>query len=95
MGVYSPNVPSVFISHQLHYHLPLMLWPVELLGIWMNGFLHSKFRKIIIPDNPPGPLSLAGKLSQAGTGETGRGHIMPASSRAPTGGMFRKISITS
>jgi hypothetical protein len=68
--VYSPVVPSVFISHQLHYHLPLMLWPVELLGIWMNGFLHSKFEKIIVPDNPPGPLSLAGKLSRPGTDET-------------------------
>lgn len=70
LGVYSPDVPSVFISHQLHYHLPVMLWPAELLGIGMNGFLHSKFRKIIVPDNPPGPLSLAGKLSQPGTDET-------------------------
>jgi hypothetical protein len=70
LGVYSQKVPSVFISHQLHYHLPLMLWPAELLGIWMNGFLHSKFKQIIVPDNPPGPLSLAGKLSRPGTDET-------------------------
>ena len=70
LGVYSPDVPSVFISHQLHYHLPMMLWPAELLGVRMNGFLHSKFRRIIVPDNPPGPLSLAGKLSRPGTGET-------------------------
>ena len=70
LGVYSHEVPSVFISHQLHYHLPLMLWPAELLGIGVNGFLHSKFKKILVPDNPPGPTSLAGKLSRPGTDET-------------------------
>ena len=37
LGVYSSKIPSVFISHQLHYHLPLYLWPVELLAEAMNG----------------------------------------------------------
>lgn len=70
LGVYSPVVPSVFISHQLHYHLPWMLWPAELCAIQMNGYLHEKFGRIIVPDNPQGPISLAGKLSRPETDET-------------------------
>lgn len=64
LGVYSPNVPSLFITHQLHFHLPPALWPVELFASTLNRFHHSKFDRIIVPDNPPGPLSLAGKLSR-------------------------------
>jgi len=67
LGVYSDKVPSVFITHQLHYHLPLVAWPVELAGVWLNSYLHEKFTRVIVPDNPPGPLSLAGKLSRAET----------------------------
>jgi hypothetical protein len=70
LGVYSSKIPSVFITHQLHYHLPLVFWPVELLAVAMNGYLHGKFRHIIVPDNPPGPTALAGKLSRPGTDET-------------------------
>jgi uncharacterized protein (TIGR00661 family) len=70
LGVYSPDIPSVFITHQLHYHLPMIFWPVELLAVAMNGHLHSKYERIIVPDNPPGPSSLAGKLSRPGTEET-------------------------
>jgi UDP:flavonoid glycosyltransferase YjiC (YdhE family) len=64
LGAYSADVPSVFITHQLHYHLPPALWPVELLAAQINRFLHRKYNRIIVPDNPPGPLSLAGKLSR-------------------------------
>jgi UDP:flavonoid glycosyltransferase YjiC (YdhE family) len=70
LGLYSSEVPSVFITHQLHYHLPIMFWPVELLAVQLNGYLHSKFRHIIVPDNPPGSRSLAGKLSRPGTEAT-------------------------
>ena len=70
LGVYSSTIPSVFITHQLHYHLPMIFWPVELLAIAMNGYLHGKYRHIIVPDNPPGPTALAGKLSRPGTDET-------------------------
>lgn len=64
LGVYSPHVPSLFITHQLHFHLPPALWPLELFASGLNRFHHSKFDRIIVPDNPPGPLSLAGKLSR-------------------------------
>ncbi|MGD0080661.1 MAG: hypothetical protein ABSB80_08465 [Methanoregula sp.] len=70
LGVYSPEIPSVFITHQLHYHLPLAFWPVELLAVEANGYHHEKFRHIIVPDSPPGPAALAGKLSRPGTEAT-------------------------
>ena len=37
---------------------------MELFASVLNRFHHSKFDRIIVPDNPPGPLSLAGKLSR-------------------------------
>jgi hypothetical protein len=64
LGVYSPHVPSFFFTHQLHFHLPVSLWPVELFASVLNRFHHNKFDRVIVPDNPPGPLSLAGKLSR-------------------------------
>jgi len=70
LGMYSDKVPSLFITHQLHFHLPLIAWPFELAGIQFNSLLHRKYDRIIVPDNPPGPLSLAGKLSRAETGTT-------------------------
>jgi UDP:flavonoid glycosyltransferase YjiC (YdhE family) len=70
LGVYSSEIPSVFITHQLHYHLPLIFWPAELLAVAMNGVLHGKYRHIIVPDNPPGPTALAGKLSRPETDAT-------------------------
>jgi len=70
LGVYSSEIPSVFITHQLHYHLPVILWPAELLAVAMNGLVHRKYRHIIVPDNPPGQTALAGKLSRPGTALT-------------------------
>ena len=67
LGVFSSTVPSIFISHQLHYHLPLLFWPAELLAIPVNQYLHEQYDRIIVPDNPPGPTSLAGKLSRPQT----------------------------
>jgi UDP:flavonoid glycosyltransferase YjiC (YdhE family) len=67
LGMFSGTIPSLFITHQLHYHLPPVAWLFELAAIQLNGYLHSKYNRIIIPDNPPGPLALAGKLSRAET----------------------------
>jgi len=64
LGVYTSRVPCLFITHQVHFHLPFFLWPVELFAARMGRFLYQKYERIIIPDNPPGPLSLAGKLSR-------------------------------
>jgi len=68
LGVYSSRVPSLFMTHQVHFHLPLFLWPVELFAARMSKVLYRKFNRIIVPDNPPGPLSLAGKLSRPDSG---------------------------
>ena len=70
LGVYSPEIPSIFITHQLHYHMPFALWPIELFALRINTYLHRKYDRIIVPDNPPGPSSLAGKLSCPGSVET-------------------------
>jgi UDP:flavonoid glycosyltransferase YjiC (YdhE family) len=67
LGIYSDTVPSLFITHQLHYHLPWIAWPFELAGVRLNSYLHGKFDRVIVPDNAPGPCSLAGKLSRADT----------------------------
>ncbi len=72
LGVYSAKVPSLFITHQLHFHFPLYMYPVELLLLPINGYLHEKFDRVIVPDNPPGSTALAGKLSRPGVESTRR-----------------------
>lgn len=69
LGVYTSRVPSLFITHQIHFHLPIFLWPVELFAARMSRFLYRKFDRIIVPDNPPGPLALAGILSRPDSDE--------------------------
>jgi len=64
VGVYSLKIPTIFITHQLHYHFPLLFWPIELSAILANHFLFENFSRVIVPDNPPGASSLAGKLSR-------------------------------
>jgi hypothetical protein len=73
LGVYSPQVPSLFLTHQIHFHLPPALWPIDLLAVQLNRLHHRKFDRVIVPDNPPGPLSLAGKLSRPDS-EAARSH---------------------
>ncbi len=89
LGVYSSRVPSIFISHQLHYHLPLLYWPAELLAIPANRFLHEQYNRIIVPDNPPGPSPLpenspgrrrtwraSARISRASSPVPGRWHVL-------------------
>jgi len=64
LGVYSERVPSLFITHQLHFHFPPVIWPVELFALLLNRMVQTRFERVIVPDNPPGPGSLAGKLSR-------------------------------
>ncbi len=63
-GVYSEDIPSLQITHQVHQSFPFIVWPIEIVGLYINGRAFHKFDRIIIPDNPPGPLALAGKLSR-------------------------------
>ncbi len=64
LGMYSETVPSLFVTHQLHFHLPFLLWPAELSALYFNRLLHKKYDRVIVPDNPPGPAALAGRLSR-------------------------------
>ena len=63
-GVYSESIPSVQITHQVHQSLPLLVWPLELLGVHINANAFKKYAAIVVPDNPPGEGSLGGKLSR-------------------------------
>jgi hypothetical protein len=70
VGAYSLTIPTIFITHQIHYHLPLMLWPIEISAIFANWYLFKNFSQVVVPDNPPGNSSLAGKLSRPVAGLT-------------------------
>ncbi len=61
-GVYSKNVPSFFINHQLRFNVPPYLKPWDLLSEFFHTHFHINFQKVIIPDNPPGKTSLLGRL---------------------------------
>jgi hypothetical protein len=58
-GFYSQQVPSVFLSHQLH--LPLK-WQFKWIQ-WLHSRLIKRFSCIWVPDHPD--HSFAGKLSRA------------------------------
>ena len=62
-GVYSEAIPSIQITHQVHQSLPLLVWPLELLGVQINANAFKKYTTIVVPDNPPNEGSLGGKLS--------------------------------
>jgi len=74
MCVYSSKIPSYFISHQLRYSMPGYLYPLELMTIPFNGFFHSKFNGVIVPDIDPngGSKNLSGKLCRSNLNVTKR-----------------------
>ena len=74
MCVYSPKIPSYFISHQLRYSMPGYLYPFEMLTIPFNSFFHSKFKGVIVPDIDPNGngKNLSGKLCRSNLDVTKR-----------------------
>jgi len=64
-GIHDNRVPSLFISHQIRYSVPGYIDWAERTSEWFNARYHSKFDRVIIPDNPPDVLSLSGKLGKA------------------------------
>jgi len=60
MGVYSKDIPSLFITHQLRYSMPDYLKPFEDASLHINEYIHKKFDAVIIPDSFEN--SLSGKL---------------------------------
>ncbi|MCL4376827.1 MAG: hypothetical protein M1409_00390 [Actinobacteria bacterium] len=61
-GVYSKDIPSFFINHQLRFRAPLFFKPVDLWSEYFHTYFHTNFQRVIIPDNPPGEASLLGSL---------------------------------
>jgi hypothetical protein len=66
-GVYSKNIPSFFISHQLRYSVPYYIRPAEIASQYVNEYFHKKFERIIIPSNSPSDNGncLSGKLCRS------------------------------
>ncbi len=65
LGVYSKEIPSFFISHQLRFSVPRYIRPVETFSQYINEYFHKKFERVIIPSNSPDADCLSGKLCQS------------------------------
>lgn len=68
-GVYSPTVPSYFITHQLRFPLPGVLKKLEFLSEWYNRYFFQRFTRIFVVDVKERPnlsrdLSHKGKIAQ-------------------------------
>jgi UDP:flavonoid glycosyltransferase YjiC (YdhE family) len=70
MGVFSEDVPSYFITHQLRFSLPGYLYPLELLTLYVNGLFHTRYEGILVPDVEPNGHSLSGKLAYSNVDTT-------------------------
>lgn len=62
-GVRHENCPSFFISHQLRFAAPAILWPFQLIGEFFNRSHHRHFERVIVPDVPDPRNNLSGKLA--------------------------------
>jgi uncharacterized protein (TIGR00661 family) len=49
-GCHAPEIPSLFLSHQLRFIAPPGLRAFEFLGFWFNRYFHKNFTSILIPD---------------------------------------------
>jgi UDP:flavonoid glycosyltransferase YjiC (YdhE family) len=65
MGVYSHDIPSYFITHQLRFSLPNYLYPFEMMTLPVNSLFHKNFAGIIVPDTCPNGNNLSGKLCRS------------------------------
>jgi len=63
-GVYSENIPSFFISHQLRFSAPGYFKPLEEASQYINEYFFKNFKRVIVPSNLPGADCLSGKLCQ-------------------------------
>ena len=61
-GMYSRDVPSFFITHQLRVHTPSFLKLGGNLADYINSSKIKYFDKVIVPDNSPEIGSISGKL---------------------------------
>lgn len=89
-GIFSPLVPSVFITHQLHLRIPFLplQWCIRRLNYrWAGRYTHCW-----VPDLPPPLPALSGELARPAAplqnvsyiGELSRLHRIDSSERRPT-----------
>jgi UDP:flavonoid glycosyltransferase YjiC (YdhE family) len=62
-GVRHPRVPSFFISHQLRFAAPRVLWPFQCIGEFFNRVHHRHFLRVIVPDVADERNNLSGTLA--------------------------------
>jgi hypothetical protein len=62
-GLYSEEIPSVLITHQLHIVFPKPFHWFESIGEWYVLRYANRFTECWVPDNPEG-FRLSGELSQ-------------------------------
>ena len=62
-NVCSRRIPSFLISHQLRFHTPLALRPLECITELFNYFYHRYFTAVIVPDCADPNDNLSGRLS--------------------------------
>ena len=60
LGFYSPNCPSLYLSHQLKIHAP----PFSALASLAHRFYRQKYSATLVPDDPK--VKLSGQLSEEG-----------------------------
>ena len=67
LGVYSKEIPSFFISHQLRFSVPYYIKPAESASQYVNEYFHKKFDRVIVPSNSPDENGncLSGKLCKS------------------------------
>lgn len=67
LGVYSKNIPSFLISHQLRFSVPYYIKPAETASQYVNEYFHKKFERLIVPSNSPDDNGncLSGKLCRS------------------------------
>ena len=64
-GVWHPQVPSVFLSHQIRFAMPPGLSWLAPLPALFNRYFHRFFARVLIPDEPQsGRGRLSGDLSR-------------------------------
>lgn len=61
-GAYSGQVPSVFITHQMHINVPRLLSPFRFFVDGFNHYFIRRFNECWVPDYESAP-NLSGKLS--------------------------------
>lgn len=62
-GIYHPDVPSFFITHQPRFKFPTFLRPIEFIGEMFTWAHMRNFTRVLVPDSGDQAENLAGSLA--------------------------------